>query len=484
MTTTHLSEVAFADLDLAEPVLSGVANAGFTHCTPIQAQTLPLAIAGKDVAGQAQTGTGKSAAFLLAMFQKLISKPNENRKETDPAAMILAPTRELAIQIHKDAVALGGHLDFKLRLVYGGTDYEKQRQQLTEGVDVIIGTPGRLIDYFKQGLFALRDVDVLILDEADRMFDLGFIKDIRYLMRRLPPRDQRQNMLFSATLSHRVLELAYEHMNEPELIRIEPEKVTADRVKQVIYFPANQDKLPLLVKLLQDIKPQRSMVFVNTRRAADDVQRTLSANGFSVEAISGDVPQKKRQRMLQSFKDGDLQILVGTDVASRGLHVEDVSHVFNFDLPLDAEEYVHRIGRTARAGAEGDAISFGCEDYAVGLPQIEEYIGFRLPVDQYSFDDLPDIEIPPRPPRKRRPASGGGGGGRRGGSRSGGGRSGSGGGRRRHPAKDGGNAAPKAGAEGDKGATGPAGSDAPKPKRRRRRRRRSGSGDATPQKTD
>ncbi|MFK8016934.1 MAG: DEAD/DEAH box helicase [Gammaproteobacteria bacterium] len=411
MTTTHLSEIAFADLDLAPPVLQGVTNAGFVKCTPIQAQTLPLAIAGRDVAGQAQTGTGKSAAFLLAMFQKLVVQGNAERKKDHPAALILAPTRELAIQIHKDAVNLGGHLDLKLRLVYGGTDYEKQRQSLQEGVDVIIGTPGRLIDYFKQGLFSLNSIDVLILDEADRMFDLGFIKDIRYLMRRLPERDQRQNMLFSATLSHRVLELAYEHMNEPELIRIEPEKVTADRVKQVIYFPANQDKMPLLIQMLNEIGKSRSMVFVNTRRAADTVHRTLEANGFSARAISGDVPQKKRQSMLQQFKNGELQILVGTDVASRGLHVEDVTHVFNYDLPQEAEDYVHRIGRTARAGAEGDAISFGCEDYAQGLPQIEEYVGYQLPVEQYSHADLPEIKRPPRRPRKPHPNKRGGGGG-------------------------------------------------------------------------
>jgi ATP-dependent RNA helicase RhlB len=408
MTTTHLSDVAFSDLDLAPAVLQGAGNAGFTKCTPIQAQTLPLTIGGRDVAGQAQTGTGKSAAFLLAMFQKLVTEPNDQRKPNDPAALILAPTRELAIQIYKDAVTLGDHLGMKLRLVYGGTDYEKQRQSLQEGVDVIIGTPGRLIDYYKQGLFSLNSIQVLILDEADRMFDLGFIKDIRYLMRRLPPREKRQNMLFSATLSHRVMELAYEHMNEPELVRIEPDKVTADRVKQVIYFPSNRDKMPLLIALLRKMDPHRTMVFVNTRRAADDVQRTLEANGFSARAISGDVPQKKRQSMLQNFKDGELQILVGTDVASRGLHVPEVSHIFNYDLPQDAEDYVHRIGRTARAGAEGDAISFGCEDYAVGLPQIEEYIGYPLPVDQYQQEDLPQITRPPRKRRPPKPRAGGG----------------------------------------------------------------------------
>jgi ATP-dependent RNA helicase RhlB len=303
-------------------------------------------------------------------------------------ALILAPTRELAVQIHKDAQALGMFTGLSLGLAFGGTDYEKQRRTLEQGVDVLIGTPGRIIDFFKQRVFDLRHVQVAVLDEADRMFDLGFIADIRYILRRLPRPEYRLSMLFSATLSHRVLELAYEHMNNPELVRIEPDRVLVDRVRQVLYFPATNEKVPLLIGLLRRMDPHRTMVFVNTRRAADDLERVLKANGFHAEALSGDVPQRKRLRMLRDFHAGNLAILIATDVASRGLHVPDVSHIFNFDLPQDAEDYVHRIGRTARAGAAGDAISFGCEEYVVSLPDIEAFIGHKIPVEQIKPEQL------------------------------------------------------------------------------------------------
>ena len=286
------------------------------------------------------------------------------------------------MQIAKDAELLGKHTGFKVGLAYGGTGYEQQRQTIEDGIDILIGTPGRIIDYFKQGVFKLDQVEVAVLDEADRMFDLGFIKDIRYLLRRLPDPDKRLNMLFSATLSQRVMELAYEHMNEPELIRIEPDKITADRVRQAIFFPSNEDKMPLLVGLIREMGDGRIMVFVNMKRDAERVEAYLEANGINAQAISGDVPQKKRQRMLQRFQSGELQVLIGTDVASRGLHIPDVEYVINYDLPQDAEDYVHRIGRTARAGAAGDAISFGCETYAMSLPDIEDYISairFRSP---------------------------------------------------------------------------------------------------------
>ncbi len=292
----------------------------------------------------------------------------------------MAPTRELAVQVHADAVSLGKHLPFTLGLAFGGTDYDKQRAVLAAGVDILIGTPGRIIDFYKQRVFGLRGIQVLILDEADRMFDLGFIKDIRYVLRRLPEHHRRLNMLFSATLSHRVLELAYEHMNDPELIRIEPDKMTVDRVTQSIYFPAMEEKLPLLLTLLRDRDPSRTMIFVNTRREADRLRDALQHNGIKAEALSGDVPQRKRLSMLRNFQAGELDVLIGTDVASRGLHVPGVSHVFNYDLPQDPEDYVHRIGRTARAGAAGDAISFGCETYAISLPDIEAFIGRKIPV--------------------------------------------------------------------------------------------------------
>jgi ATP-dependent RNA helicase RhlB len=245
-------------------------------------------------------------------------------------------------------------------------------------------------------------VQVAILDEADRMFDLGFIKDIRYLLRRLPEPDQRLNMLFSATLSQRVMELAYEHMNEPELIRIEPDKVTADRVRQAIFYPANEDKLPLLIGLVREIGEVRIMIFVNMKREAEKVQDYLEANGIHAAAISGDVPQKKRLRMLMQFQNGELPVLIGTDVASRGLHIPDVEYVINFDLPQDAEDYVHRIGRTARAGASGNALSMACETYAMSLPDIESYIGHKIPFANYDPSDLPEIVKPKPRPRKPR----------------------------------------------------------------------------------
>ncbi len=424
MSENHLSDLRFDSLTLHESVQAGIRDAGFEFCTPIQASTLPIALKPSDVAGQAQTGTGKTAAFLIAAYQRLLTNQDEAPEgQRQPRVFALAPTRELAMQIAKDAEALGKHTDLKVGLAYGGTDYEKQRRTIQDGVDLLIGTPGRIIDYFKQGVFKLDQVQVAILDEADRMFDLGFIKDIRYLLRRLPSPEKRLNMLFSATLSQRVLELAYEHMNEPELIRIEPEKVTVDRVRQAIFYPSNEDKMPLLVGLVREIGDVRIMIFVNMKREAERVQDYLEANGVHAAAISGDVPQNKRQRMLADFQEGRLPVLIGTDVASRGLHIPDVEYVINYDLPHDAEDYVHRIGRTARAGASGNALSMACETYAMSLPDIENYIGHKIPFANYDPDTLPEL-IRPKP-RKRKPQQGRGGrpgGGRPGGGRPGGGR--------------------------------------------------------------
>ena len=426
--------VLFSELGLPPEILVGVRAAGFQHCTPIQAQTLPIALRGQDVAGQAQTGTGKTAAFLLAMFNHLLKHPVPRSNQPAPRALILAPTRELAVQIHSDALILGSGVGLRMSVVYGGADYDKQREELQRGVDVLIGTPGRLIDYFRQHIYTLSHAQVLVMDEADRMFDLGFIKDIRFLLRRLPPPDKRLNLLFSATLGHRVLELAYEHMNNPETVQIEPDKKTVDLVTQSIYFPGNEEKGPLLVGLLRSMQARRTMVFVNTKRAAEDIARLLAHNGLPAEAINGDVPQNKRLRMLKDFQEGALPVLVATDVASRGLHVPDVSHVINYDLPQDAPDYVHRIGRTARAGASGDAISFACETYAFSLPEIEDYIGHRIPVGTVAPGLLAGVKIPPWAPRKYPPQggrSGGrpGAGGRSGGRPGAGGRSGGGGGR-------------------------------------------------------
>ncbi len=396
MTDSHLSELRFDTLELDESLHAGIRDAGFEFCTPIQAVSLPIALDGRDVAGQAQTGTGKTAAFLIAAYQRLLNRPAAADEDgvRQPRVFILAPTRELAVQIAKDAEALGRHTGFRVGLAYGGTGYEQQRRTIQDGIDLLIGTPGRIIDYFKQGVFKLSEVEVAILDEADRMFDLGFIKDIRYLLRRLPPPDKRLNMLFSATLSQRVMELAYEHMNEPELIRIEPDKITADRVRQAIFFPSNPEKIPLLVGLIREMGAGRIMVFVNTKREAERVEAYLETNGIDAKAIFGDVPQNKRLNMLMRFQSGDLAVLIGTDVASRGLHIPDVQCVINYDLPQDREDYVHRIGRTARIGASGDAISFGCETYAISLPDIEDFIGHKIPVAKFDPALLPELKKP------------------------------------------------------------------------------------------
>lgn len=403
MSDAHLTDTRFQDFDLPAELLQGIESAGFSRCTPIQAETLPLALAGQDVSGQAQTGTGKTAAFLIATYAHLLRHPAPaNRPPTSPRAIILAPTRELAVQIHRDAETLGRFTGLKLGLVYGGTGYEAQREQLQAGVDILIGTPGRLIDYFKQRIFDLRWIQVMVLDEADRMFDLGFIKDIRYLLRRMPKPEKRLNLLFSATLSLRVQELAYEHMNNPEAVKIEPEKVTAGQIVERMYYPAKEEKIPLLLGLLQREKVERALIFVNTKRVAERLEAYLKGNGYGVALLSGDVPQKKRLRLLQAFTDGELNIMVATDVAARGLHIPAVSHVINFDLPQDAEDYVHRIGRTARAGASGTAISFACEEYVFSLPEIEDYIGHKIPVEAIDADLLVAPKPPVFEPRRRR----------------------------------------------------------------------------------
>lgn len=386
----------FKQFQLDDRLLTVLDEIGFKNCTPIQGECLPLILAGHDIAGQAQTGTGKTAAFLLSTFHFLLNK--EPKPNSTLRALVIAPTRELAIQIHKDAETFNRHCDLKLGLVYGGVDYEKQRRSLSEGVDILIGTPGRLIDYFKQGVYKFKDIEIVVLDEADRMFDLGFISDIRYMLRRMPKAEKRLNMLFSATLSHRVLELAYEHMNSPTLVKINPEQVTADKVTQVLYHVANDEKIPLLLGLLKQIDPHRTIVFVNTKRAAETVWSYLEGNGIHSAILSGDVPQKKRQRLFNEFSKGELAVLVATDLAARGLHIPDVSHVFNYDLPQNSEDYVHRIGRTARAGASGDAVSFGCEEYIYSLMDIEEYIGYSIPTKGITEDLL----VQPEPPVKRK----------------------------------------------------------------------------------
>jgi ATP-dependent RNA helicase RhlB len=382
--TAHLSDVRFDALDLPEEIRRGIRDAGFTFCTPIQALTLPPALSGEGVAGQAQTGTGKTAAYLVTVYNKLLrSSPvklsGRDASRAAPRALIIAPTRELVAQIHSDAAILGAHSGLRLTVVYGGVDYDKQRRAVADGCDILVGTPGRLIDYFKQGIYTLQGIQIAVLDEADRMFDLGFIKDIRYLLRRMPSFDERQSMLFSATLDPRVMELAYEHMDIREMLAVPAERLTAERVRQQLYHVASDEKFSLLLGVLAHEEPGRTLVFVNTRREATRLEERLRRCGYAARALTGEVPQRKRMSYLRQFMEGDLGLLIATDVASRGLHIPDVSHVINYDLPDDKEDYVHRVGRTARAGAEGDAISFCCDRYALNLVAIEEYLGHSVP---------------------------------------------------------------------------------------------------------
>lgn len=407
MTQTHLTTHTFREFDLPEPLLRGLDEAGFEFTTPIQAESLPISLAGKDVSGQAQTGTGKTGAFLLAIYAHLYKQGSrEGGKKSQPRALVLAPTRELAIQIHSDAELLGRHMGFRLGLAYGGTGYQSQRETIEKGVDLLIGTPGRLIDYLKQGVFDLKTLEVVVLDEADRMFDLGFIKDIRYLFRRMPAPGERLSLLFSATLSPRVSELAYEHMSEPQVVKIEADKLTVDQVDESVYYPANEEKIPLLLGLLNKIEAKRTLIFVNTKIGAEKVTNWLLGNGYTAGVLSGDVPQNKRERLLTQFKEGKIAVLVATDVAARGLHIPEVSHVFNYDLPHDPEDYVHRVGRTARAGASGDAISFACEHFAHSLGDIEAYVGHTIQSYPVSLELLVDPKPPERRKRSRRDEGG------------------------------------------------------------------------------
>lgn len=405
MKTTHITEQKFADLGLHPTVLSGLEAKGYHYCTPIQALALPVVLAGQDIAGQAQTGTGKTLAFLTATFNHLILNPaSEDHKANHPRAIILAPTRELAIQIFNDAQPLLESTGLKAGLAYGGEAYEKQQKTLEAGVDILIGTCGRIIDFYKQRVIDLASIQAVVLDEADRMFDLGFIKDIRFLFRRMPAPKARVNMLFSATLSYRVKELAFEHMNSPESVVVEPEQKTGHRIQEELFYPSNQDKMRLLQTLIEEEWPDRAIIFANTKHRCEDIWAHLAADQHRVGLLTGDVPQKKRINILEQFTQGELDILVATDVAARGLHIPQVTHVFNYDLPDDAEDYVHRIGRTGRAGESGHSISFACEGYAINLPAIETYIEHAIPQSKYDaealLDDLPAAIRVHRSPRQ------------------------------------------------------------------------------------
>jgi ATP-dependent RNA helicase RhlB len=404
MPTTHLTDTKFSDLPIHQQVVDALSEANFNLCTPIQALSLPPLLKGNDLAGQAQTGTGKTIAFLVATFHYLLTNPQDSKRQ--PRAIIMAPTRELAVQIFNDAELLSQHTGLSLGLIYGGEGYQSQREKLQGGVDIIIGTTGRIIDYYKQNIFSLASIQVAVLDEADRMFDLGFIKDIRYLFNRMPKPTERLSMLFSATLSYRVQELAYDHMDNPTHVQIEPERKTAERVKEELFYPSDEDKPFLLLTLMEEEWPDKAIVFANTKHGCERISDWLEADKHRVGLLSGDVPQNKRLKILENFTSGVLDVLVATDVAARGLHIPMVSHVFNYDLPDDAEDYVHRIGRTGRAGESGSSISFACEKYALNLPAIEEYVQHSIPVTEYNPNDLMREVTTPKPRFKKRMQSG------------------------------------------------------------------------------
>ncbi len=363
-----------------------------------------MALKGRDVAGQSQTGTGKTAAFLIAGFTRLLGAREPARGGGGggaPRILVIAPTRELVVQIEADARLLGQATGFRILSVYGGIDYAKQREALRAGCDLLVGTPGRLIDYLKQHVWSPRKVEVLVIDEADRMFDMGFIADLRFILRRLPPPERRQSFLFSATLSFRVLELTWEFMNNPTQITISPQQKTVEKAVQLLYHVGREEKFNLLLGLLKREGGSRILIFTNTREAARRLEDRLGRNGWEARALTGDVDQKRRLRILNDFKAGKLPILVATDVASRGLHIEGVSHVINWDLPQDPEDYVHRIGRTARMGAEGRAISLVDEATALMLEPVERFINQKIPVE-WAEDGLFLPEIKPSAEERRR----------------------------------------------------------------------------------
>ena len=408
----------FQDFDLPPSILHGVADQGFQYCTPIQAEALGLAMAGKNVAGKAQTGTGKTAAFLITVFKRLLEHP-ENRptKPGRPAALILGPTRELVIQIAKDAAALGKYTGVRCVAVYGGMDYARQEDDIrSKPVDIVAATPGRLIDFRRSHIIDLSAVATLVIDEADRMLDMGFIPDVSRIVRELPKEDRRQTMLFSATLNDDIMRLAARWMPDPVQVSVETESVAAETIHQIVYPIRSEEKLTVLYNFLQREKAERVLVFCNRKVECERLHADLLDYGIAAEVLSGDVAQARRLRVLEDFRAGKTKVVVATDVAGRGIHVEDIAYVVNYDFPYEADDYVHRIGRTGRAGHEGTAISFACEDESFIIPDIEKLIGEELPCEmppEELFAPLPEVEHRNR--RSLRGSRGGGGGGRPGG---------------------------------------------------------------------
>ena len=396
-------ETRFHDFDLPDEVMHAVCDLGFEYCTPIQGKVLSYATQRKNIAGRAQTGTGKTAAFLICIFSQFLKEKRATRKPGTPRALILAPTRELVMQIAKDAEDLGRHSDFRCLAVYGGIDFEKQRNELRNSqIDLIAATPGRLIDFKGRGVLDLKQLEVLVIDEADRMLDMGFIPDVKRIIRATPPKDKRQTMLFSATLTEDVLRLASQWMPDPVICEVDPEQVTVDTVEQIVYAVTAREKFRLLYNLLQRENVTRVLMFGNRRDTTQRLVDNLRRHGIECEYLSGAVRQDKRQKVLEGFRAGKIKIVVATDVAGRGLHVDNISHVINYDFPYEPEDYVHRIGRTGRAGVAGTAISFACEDESFVIPEIEQYIGQPLKCTVPEPELLEPTPPPSRPARAER----------------------------------------------------------------------------------
>lgn len=404
-------DLRFSDLNLDKRLLDAISKIGFEYCTPIQAETLPWTLACEDLIGQAQTGTGKTAAFLITAIQTLLETPvdEKDRFASEPRVLALAPTRELAMQIAKDAEQLCQYTGHNVVTVVGGMNYDKQREQLqNEIVDILVATPGRLIDFLGSQDVFLDQIDILILDEADRMLDMGFIPDVKRIIRKCTGKEDRQTLLFSATFNQDVLNLASMWTQNAEFVEIEPEQKTAERVEQTVYLVSDDDKLPVLVNYLKRPEVEKAIVFANRRDQCRDLEEDLKNQGVKVSLMSGEIAQNKRLKTLDQFKKGQIQVLVATDVAGRGIHVNGVTHVFNYNLPENAEDYVHRIGRTGRAGKTGVSVSFAGEDDSFALPEIEKYISQKLKTAVPDEDLMATMDNPPITRKRggRRPQSG------------------------------------------------------------------------------
>jgi len=426
-------KIRFHDLGLPPNLMRSIHALGWQYATPIQGEILPGTLKGKDMAGRAQTGTGKTAAFLISIINHCLNKPLQKQSSGHPRALIIAPTRELAMQIGQDSEGLNRFTGLRTVVLYGGMDYNKQERELDDMVDIVVATPGRLLDFASKGVVNLRFTEIMVIDEADRMLDMGFIPDVRRIIYKTPPKEKRQTVLFSATLTDEVMRLAAAWMVDPERIDIEPEQVAVDTVDQKVFIVTDKEKFPLLYNIIKNDNPDRIIIFANRRDQTERLADELERYSIKCEMLSGAVTQKKRMRILEDFKAGKVKVLVATDVAGRGIHVDGVSHVVNFNIPENPDDYVHRIGRTGRAGSTGKSITFACEMESFELPKIEELLGMELKCTMAPEELLE--ELPPAPPRKRRPP-------RRDGPHGGRPRHG-GGGQRRHGGGGGGNRPPR-----------------------------------------